>query len=324
MKRALTLTSTMMAVSVGLAQSPTWSDDVACIVYSHCTSCHHDGGLPGLDFTNYQTVYDNRSDVRDAVTLRVMPPWPPNEEYRSFAHQRTLTQQEIDIIAAWVDAEAPEGNIANAPPAPTYSTNWGIPSPDLTTRMQDFTVPALTTDLYRAFVLQVNNPTDSYIKSFEAIPGNTAAVHHVLVFQDTTGQAQALDDADPDPGYTSFGGIGVDGAQLIGAWVPGSALWTAAPGMAVKLHANADIVIQVHYPTSASGLLDSTRVNIELDPAPFLRELAINPVLEHLFTMTDGPLVIPPNQVRTFHNAYHVPALFPATITNIAPHAHLL
>ncbi len=326
MERSILTLSTFIACSTfhASAQGPTWSDDVACIVYSHCTGCHRANGIAGLDFTDYNTVYNNRDDVRDATTLRIMPPWPPDENYRTLAHERILTQAEIDVIAAWVNNGAPEGNIANAPPPPTYTSNWNIPSPDITTRMPDYTVPVLSTDMYRAFVLHINNPTETYIKSFEVIPGNTAAVHHVLVFQDTTGQAQTLDDADPAPGYVSFGDVGVSSAELIGAWVPGSSFYTTPPFMGIKLHANADIVIQVHYPVGSDGLLDSTRVNFKLDPAPFLRPLAINAILEHWYTMTDGPLVIPPNQIKTFHDAFTIPALYPATITSIGPHAHLL
>ena len=187
----LTFIVSLYLVFTGLrAQTPTWSDDVACIVYSHCTTCHHAGGLPGLDFTNYTTAFNNRDDIRDATSLRIMPPWPPDENYRTLAHERVLSQAEIDIIAAWANGGGPEGNEANAPPAPVYTNNWSIANPDITVRMPDYPVPTLTTDMYRAFVLHINNPTDTYIKSFEVIPGNIAAVHHVLVFQDTTGQAQ--------------------------------------------------------------------------------------------------------------------------------------
>ncbi|HEX2616088.1 MAG TPA: hypothetical protein VHL57_01035, partial [Flavobacteriales bacterium] len=63
-------------------------------------------------------------------------------------------------------------------------------------------------------------------------------------------------------------------------------------------------------------------VNFELDPAPLVRPLAIAPALEHTITMTDGPLIIAPNTVRTFHNEYVT--TFPATITSVGPHAHLL
>ena len=306
------------------AQVPTWADDVACIVYSHCATCHHEGGIGGdhLTLMSYAEAEARKNDIRDATAIHYMPPWPPDQDYRRMAHERVLSQDEIDIIAAWANGGAPEGIPGNAPPPPAFDSNWNIPSPDITARMPDYTVPSLTEDMYRAFVLHIDNPTDVHIKRFEVIPGNTGAVHHVLIFQDTTGQAQQLDDDDPAPGYVSFGGIGVDNAKLVGLWVPGSTDWTAPPNMGIRLYANADIVIQVHYPSSAEGELDSTRVNFELDPSPFIRPIDINPVLEHFWTMTDGPLVIPANQVRTFHNQYTTP--IPATITSIGPHAHLL
>lgn len=308
----------------GQGQAPTWADDVACIAFSHCTSCHHPGGISGdaVDMTSYTDAYGHRDDIRDYTAARAMPPWPPDPGYRSHAHERLLTQEEIDIITAWVNADAPEGIAANAPPTPVYTTEWSIPSPDLTVKMPDYTVPTLTTDLYQAFVIHVGNTTDKWIKQFEVIPGNNAAVHHVLVYQDTTGEAQALDDAQPGPGYVSFGGIGVADAKLIGLWVPGSGSFTAPQGMAIKLYAGADIVIQVHYPETSEGLLDSTRVNFQYDPSTFVRELGITAPLEHTITMTDGPLVIPPNSIQTFHNHYQL--AFPTTVVGIGPHAHLL
>lgn len=320
-----TVSLSLLLIAIGLrAQTPTWADDVACIFYSHCTTCHRPGGISGeaLDLTSYTEAHDHRSDIQDWTSSGFMPPWPPDQGYRRMAHPRILSQDEIDIIAAWATGGGPEGNIANAPPPPTYSNAWSIADPDISLRMPDFTLPTtMTDDTYRAFVLHADIPQDVNIKRFEVIPGNNAAVHHVLVFQDTTGQAQQQDDNDPAPGYVSFGGIGVSGAELIGLWAPGASAWTAPPGMGIRLHAGADIVIQVHYPSSAEGLLDSTRVNFELDGSP-VRTLAITAPLEHTITMTDGPLIIPPNVVRTFHNAYTVP--FPATITSVAPHAHLL
>lgn len=309
-----------------MAQSPTWADDVACIAFSHCTSCHHPGGIAGdlVDLTSYTEAHGHRNDIRDYTQARVMPPWPPHADYRSFAHERILTQDEIDIIAAWANGGGLEGNAANTPPAPVYTTAWSIPAPDLSVKMSDFTIPALQGDLYRSFVIPSGTSVDKWIKRFEVIPGNSAAVHHVLVYQDTTGQAQALDDADPEPGYTSFGGIGVTDAKLIGLWVPGAASYTTPPGMGIKLLAGADIVLQVHYPEASEGLLDSTRVNFAFDPGFFVRNLDISAPLEHFFTLTDGPLVIPPNEIRTFHNQYQIPAAIPVTTVSIGPHAHLL
>ncbi len=306
------------------AQAPTWSEDVACIFYSHCTSCHHPGGLSGeqLDLMSFTEAQANRDDISLYTGARLMPPWPPDPNYRTLAHERTLTQDEIDIIAAWAAADGPEGNTANAPMPPVYLNENVITAPDITTIMAPYTIPSLNADLYRCFVLPINNTADNFIKRIEVIPGNRQVVHHVLVFQDVSGQAAALDAQDPDPGYTSFGGIGVNDAQLIGIWVPGSGVLNTPDGMGIKLLAGADIVIQVHYPDGSDGQVDSTRVSMEFTTGSFTRELSIAPILDHLLTITDGPLVIPPDQVRTFHAQYTTPVQ--ATITAIGPHAHLI
>jgi hypothetical protein len=304
------------------AQTPTWADDVACIVYSHCTSCHRDGGIAPFALETYAQAFTKRDDMQDVTGVRYMPPWPPDESYRSLAHERVLTQDEIDIIAAWAAGGGPEGDPGNAPAPPVFTSNWLISSPDITVKMPDYTIPSISEDLYRAFVIPSGNTVDQFIKGFEVVPGNSEIVHHVLVFQDTSGQAQALDDADPDPGYTSFGGIGVDNTQLIGFWVPGSQPYFTPTGMGIRLFAGADIVIQVHYPNGSDGELDSTRVNFQLDTNPLLRNMGLDAFLEHTITMTDGPLIIPPNEVKTFHNQFTSP--IPATITAIAPHGHLI
>ena len=323
MKRHLLYCLLAMPV-LSIAQSPTWADDVACIVYSHCTSCHRPGGIGGehLDLTTYTNALNNRDDIAAYVTYRVMPPWPPDENFRQLAHERTLSQAEIDIIAAWAEADGPQGDMGNAPSLPVYASSAEIDNPNATARMEDYVIPPSSSDIYRCFVLPLDNPEDNFIKRLEVIPGNREVVHHVLVYQDTSGQAQLLDEADPAVGYTSFGGIGVNNAPLIGIWVPGSPVLSTPQGMGIKLFAGADLVIQVHYPAGSEFQMDSTRVNLEFSYEPFTRDLGIIPALDHIYTIQDGPLIIPPNEVRTFHAQATTP--IPATITAIGPHAHLI
>lgn len=321
--KAIITTVLVTGAVAASAQTPTWNEDVSCIVYTHCTPCHNDGGAGHFSLTTYTDAVFWRNEMRAATQVRYMPPWPPDPEYRALAHERVLSQQEIDLIAAWVDGGYPEGDPANALPAPTYSDGPVIADPEITAIMEDFVIPPSSSDLYRCFVLDVDNPADRFITGLEVIPGNTAMVHHVLVFQDNTGQARLLDQNDPGPGYTSFGGIGVPSAKLLGAWVPGTRPFFTAPNMGIKLLANADIVIQVHYPPTSLVEVDSTRINLRMSNSTTLRNLSIDPVLNHSApTLQNGPLMIPAGQVRTFHSRYTVPVAI--TSTGIAPHAHLI
>lgn len=304
------------------AQSPTWADDVACILYSHCTNCHNDNGVAPFSLMTYNDASYYALDIQIAVNQDYMPPWPPDPDYNSLAHERTLSADEKAIIENWVFNGATQGNLANAPPPPVYTNGvTEIPYPDISERMEDYTLGAMTDDEYRCFVLQPNTLQDTWITGLEVIPGNPAIVHHVLVFQDTSDEAILADLADPDPGYTCFGGVGSGAAKLVALWVPGSKAYFTPTGMGLKLPAGANLIMQVHYPNGSTGQSDSTRVNLLTTTIP-QRDLSIDAVLEHFSSITNGPLAIPPDQIVTFHEQYTVP--LPITITAIAPHAHLL
>jgi hypothetical protein len=83
-----------------------------------------------------------------AVNAGVMPPYPPDPSYNRLAHERVLTQEEIDIINDWVNGGMPEG--AGSPPmAPNYIGGDVITNPDLTVTMQPFTNFENNEDIYR-------------------------------------------------------------------------------------------------------------------------------------------------------------------------------
>jgi hypothetical protein len=64
------------------------------------------------------------------------------------------------------------------------------------------------------FVIPVNNSSQQTIQSFEVSPGNREIVHHALVFQDTSLIPLTLDQNDPLPGYSAFGGTGSPTSKL--------------------------------------------------------------------------------------------------------------
>jgi len=189
------------------AQTPTYNDNVACILFTNCTPCHHNGGIAPFPLMTYGDATTAAFGVQGAVNAGTMPPWPPDPDYNRLAHERVLTQEEIDIINAWVNGGTPEGT-GTPPSPPVYNGNEVITSPDLVIEMESFTNFENNEDLYQCFVIPTGLTEDMFVSGFEVVPGNAEMVHHVLVFADTSDVPAQLDAADPNPGYTGFGGPG--------------------------------------------------------------------------------------------------------------------
>ncbi len=302
------------------AQSPTWADQVACIVYSHCTSCHNPNGAAPFSLMTYADVVSHDSDIKLQVENKLMPPWPVDNKYNKVAHDRSLSDNEIFTILEWLNKGTPKGDMLNAPNPPYYSSFLVIPTPDLRLKIPTYKVPTITEDLYRCFVIPTGQSVQKFITGIEIIPGNKNIVHHAQVFYDTTGITSSLDAADPNPGYTSAG-VGTEDAVLLGTWVPGASPIFVPSGMGMRLPPTAKIVIQIHYPDYASGQTDSTKVHF-LFTNYVVRNISNAPILNHGSSLVDGPLFIPKNTVKTFHEKFFVP--INATILSIGPHAHYL
>ncbi|NOT35815.1 MAG: hypothetical protein HOP11_00385 [Saprospiraceae bacterium] len=305
------------------SQNATWAADVASIVYNKCTSCHRTGGIAPFSIENYQEAVSSSSSIKRVVEKGTMPPWPPDQTYSRFAHERSLSADQKNKILNWINSNTPRGDISVEPPLPNFPNNGDLSgTPDLSKMTPLFTINA-SSDIYQCFVLKNTESIDKFISAMEVIPGNRSAVHHVLVYYDKTGQAQKLDDASPEPGYKSFGGIGVNSAELIGAWVPGSTPQVYPKGMGVKLPAGGDIVMQIHYPSSSDGQKDQTILKLFYSKESKVRQVFIVPILDHLGTLTNGPLVIPANTIKTFNSQFNT-NLLKATVLSVAPHMHLI
>lgn len=325
MKKIILFVALFVWVSISGLQAgvATWSDNVACILYTNCVKCHNPNGIATSSFLTYDEARTYADQIKSKTQSGIMPPWPADRSYRSFAHERYLTPAELEILANWADNGAVKGDSTHAPTAPVISTSEEITAPDLVLRIPSFTVSS-TNDLYRCFVVDpgVSSP-NTFITAFEAIPGNRSIVHHVLIFQDTTGIPDTRDAADPGPGYTNFGGIGSTKAILIGAWVPGQGAYFLPTGMGERILPGAKIVYQIHYPAGTFGMTDSTKVNFKLSTSAGTRNVSIAPPLNHSVNLTDGPLFIPAGTVRTFHSSYHIPAVN-LTVLSVSPHMHLI
>ena len=320
MNRFLPFLVLILAAFSTQAQTSTYNNQVSCILNEHCTSCHHDGGIAPFSLMNYSEASSAAFGLQAAVNVGSMPPWPPSSTYSELAHPRLLSQDEINAINDWVNNGAPEGG-GTPPQPPVYNGSEEMTDPDLVLTMPQFTINSANNDDYRCFVIPTGLTQNVYITEIEIVPGNNEAVHHVILYQDATLTPLTLDAQDPGPGYTSFGGTGSSASSSIGGWVPGQGKKTYPNGMGVKIPVGANIIMQIHYPMTANGQTDQTKVNIKYTTSP-VRELFITSPLHH-GALNEGLLALPPNQESTFTTQYALP-LYDITILDVSPHMHLL
>jgi mono/diheme cytochrome c family protein len=268
---------------------PTFSADVVRIFQENCQSCHHPGGLGTFSLVQYGDASPKAKDIRSKVLSGEMPPWKPVDGCGSFNGARRLTPSEIDTIVRWVDAGAPEGDPAMLPTELTFLSEWRLGPPDQESALEVSYTPPADRDMFRCFVLPISFPEDRYLSAVDFMPEARESVHHIIAYVDTTGSAAALDKADPEPGYESFGGPGFTAAALLGGWFPGADAPILPQGVAMKLPANARIVLQIHYsPHSAAPSPDQTKIGLYFSKTPVRQIFRFMAVENRDFTVPAG------------------------------------
>lgn len=166
------------------AEVPTYTKDVAPILFKNCAQCHRQNEVAPMSLMSYDEVRPWARSIKSKVTSGEMPPWGVGQTTLKFSNDRHLSPQEIKTIVAWVDGGARMGNPADMPQAPTYPGGWKFNSePDVVVKMPvefvvepkgeyamlDFYVPVPWTDGMKL------------IQKSEARPSNKAIVHHITV-----------------------------------------------------------------------------------------------------------------------------------------------
>src|SRR5258706_4190360 len=180
----ITLASAGTAAAQGAAAAaPTYSKDVAPILYKNCTSCHRPGEIAPMSLLTFKDARPWIKSIGTQVAKGAMPPWHADPAYGEFINDRRLSAAEKDTLLRWVNAGGPEGDSKDLPAAPKYIEGWTIGQPDAVFETQEnYPLPASGTIAYQYFEGPTNLTEDRWVQAFEVRPGNRAAVHHVIVY----------------------------------------------------------------------------------------------------------------------------------------------
>ncbi len=230
----------------------TFHDDVLPVLERRCQPCHRAGEIGPMALTTYAESRPWAKAIREQVLRGRMPPWFA-EAGGPFANDPRLTDTEKRVLVDWADGGAPAGPPRASRP---WTPGWQIPPPDAVAAMpRPFAVPARGAVDYQFFVVPLGYAEDRWVTHAEIRPGERRAVHHVVAYVRERG--------DPWPGN----GRRVTTSDILAIYTPGQPAFAAPPGMAKKIPAGADLVLQIHYTAFGKAAADRTRVGLRFAPA---------------------------------------------------------
>jgi len=251
-------------------QNPTYSEDVAAILFENCAECHRPEQAAPFSLLTYADAKRRARMIVDTTQDRYMPPWHPTEGFGEFRGERRLTESQIDLLEKWVEAGTPQGDPAKAPKAPTFESGWRLGEPDLVLKMdRPFEVHASGSDIYRWFSLPVNLPKDKWIRGIEVRPSAHSVVHHILFFADERRLGAERESKRGQPGFQG----GIRSRKGLGGWAVGSSPYLYPDGYAMKLPKGSDLVLQTHFHPSGKIEHEQTTIGIHFAESPPEQEL---------------------------------------------------
>jgi hypothetical protein len=276
-----------------------------------------------MAFESYGETQRYAGAIREATRKGSMPPWFAEKGIGRFSNNPSLTGEELALLAAWAEANAPAGDPRQAPPARKWVDRWTIAAPDLEVKMREpVKIPAEGEVDYTYEIVPTHFAEGRWVQGSEILPGMPGNVHHAVVYVRAP-ESKWLRHAPVGKPFTAPM-LATPEEQQEAMWTDSDILLVYAPGstpdqwplgMAKYIPAGADLVFQMHYTTNGKAGVDVSRIGLI-----FAREPPKQRVLT--LQLTNDHFVIPPGAPD-----YRVEArgTLPndATLLSFFPHMHL-
>ena len=198
-----------ISLAASISNKPTFSKDVAPILYKSCVQCHRAGEAGPMAFTSYKEARPWAAAIKQAVATRTMPPWHADPKINHFVNDRRLSDDEVATIVKWAETGAVEGNPAQMPKLPKLAEGWQFGKPDFTiTTGAPFNIPASGAIPYKYYTVDPGFKEDTWVQAVEVRPSQRTQVHHILVFVLEEGNVR------PTRGGEQYWRLGDDSATL--------------------------------------------------------------------------------------------------------------
>ena len=309
--------STLVLSAAGSTESPTFNRDVAPILQEHCQTCHRPGEVAPMPLLTYRQTRPFAAAIKEAVSLRKMPPWFADPRYGHFENDRRLSHKDIDTLVAWAKNGAPEGDAKDLPPPRQFIDGWNIEKPDLVLQMPaEFQVPASGTIDYQYILVPGRFERDTWVQMAEVRPGNRALVHHVVAFVRPPGSKWLAGIKPGVPYVPPKEESDMGNAGFLVGYAPGLPPTALPPGRAKLIRAGSDIIFQMHYTANGKAGTDQTRIGLKFADDSEVKERVLTlTASNHDFTIPPGEANVQVESSFEFGDA--------TRIVSFLPHMHL-
>ena len=307
---ALSALAAIAAPSIAAAQdaaAPTFTRDVAPILQRSCQACHRTGSIAPMSLLTYEETRPWARAIRENVTERIMPPWyiDKNIGIQDFKEDKSLSDEEIATIVAWVDGGAPRGNPADMPPPVEFRrmNEWHIGTPDWIVEIPEpFVVAAAAPDWWGNLWSDSGLTEDRWVKAVETKPTAESfpVVHHAVT--------SVLNDGDDD-----------DQGSFLNEYALGKNGDIFPDGHGRLIKAGAQIRFNMHYHSIGREIVDRTAVGLTFYPRGVEPQHKL--ISAHVGDNED--LDIPAGESNVRHDGYFL-LKENAHITAFQPHLHNL
>lgn len=296
---------------------PTFTKDVAPVLYKNCVSCHRAGEIAPMPLLTYDETRPWAKSIREKVSTGDMPPWHADAPHGAFSNDRRLSDKDRETLIRWASNGAPKGDPKDLPPAPKFSDGWEIGNPDVVVAMnKPYDVPASGTIAYQYFTMETNFTEDKWVQAIEVRPGARKVVHHILVFCREPGK--------PSPREAAFkavvpklsnGGADLSAGRgaLIATTAPGTNAMIFDPGSALFVKAGSTLTFQIHYTANGTAATDLSSVGMIFAKQPPQIEIRNSAFINPVFTLPAGDGNKEVDSAIEFTQDVHIWALFPHT-----------
>ncbi len=299
---------------------PTFSKDIAPIVYKRCLSCHSDSKIAPFSLVGYENVRDRAATIARVTQLGVMPPWKAKAGYGEFKDVQSLTKDEKDIIAIWAKNGAPEGDPAETPTPPTMTPGWRLGTPDIVVAPDKPTIiPAEGRDFFRDYLIDPHIDKPTWVRAVDFLPNKAGNVHHIIPSLIKKEEAEKLrkikfDFEDNSWKQSSIGSIKT--YNTLGFWSTGAPPFESPKDTAFLINPGDQIILDVHYKTTGKPEPEQPKVAFYTVNEVPKDEMSVK-------VIATGDIYVQPGETSRFY-AISEKTEVPTTIYAVWPHMHYI